>query len=564
MTFLMLMQVIPVKEALSGFSSEGVISIGVLFVVAKAMEINNSLEVFIKHVLRHPTRMWDAQLRMMAPVALLSGFMSNTPLVAMMIPVVLDWTHRLRFPASKFLIPLSYASVLGGCSTIIGTSTNLIVANLAEEANPDLVLGFFEIGYIGIPNMVVCLIYILIASPYLLPTNTTNMDEFLQNPREFTSAVRVSPDETGPLHGKSIAEAGLRGLTGVFLFEVQRGNETFPAPDETFLLQANDILYFSGLVETMPMVYTVPGLEPEDSQLAKVTGRLRNRVLVELVVAPNSPLVGQTVRESRFRSRYNAAIIAIHRRGVRLRQSIGSVKLQAGDTLLAEANKYFTKYHMQDQDFAMVTQLAGKSVYKKQRVWKTVSTVLILVAMVAVTTAGVIELVAAAFGAACLLLALRCIKARDASMAVQGELLVLIAASFSIGRAMELSGAASVIAESLMTVLEPLGALGILGGVYLITTVMTEVISNAATVTLMFPIAWAMAAVPGSGATEKAVVYTLMMAGSSSFCTPIGYQTNLMVMGPGGYKFSDYAKIGLPLNLISMISTVGLAILIFC
>lgn len=325
MTLLVAVTIVPIDDALSGFSSEAVISIAVLFVVAKSIEVNHALDLLIKYVLRTPTRLWEAQVRMFLPVALLSAFMSNTPLVAMMIPVVADWARRIHVPASKLMMvclslairglfflanlainhslpqPLSFAAVLGGTCTIIGTSTNLLVKEMAEQQNPDINLGFFEVGYIGIPNVLICFFYVLFMSPRLLPDTTSASEQYLKNPREYGVALRVS--DGSALHNQSIEEAGLRGLPSAFLYQIQRGDEVIPAPGPEVVLRQGDLLFFSGLVDSMPEVYAISGLEPENQQLEKVAGRLRNRVLVEVVVANNSPLVGQTVRDSQFRSR---------------------------------------------------------------------------------------------------------------------------------------------------------------------------------------------------------------------------------------------------------------------
>lgn len=560
MSLIMTMRILTVPEALAGFSNEGLITIGVLFIIAKAIEVNKVLDLLSKYVLGSPKSIYVALLRVILPVALSSAFMNNTPIVAMMIPAIQSWCKRCNLPQTQLLMPLSFAAIIGGTCTIIGTSTNLIVATLAQQRDPNINLGFFEIAYIGIPNLILCTTFMLFASPRFLKGHKSNSEKFLENPREYTTAIRV---EAGSIvANRSITESGIKNFPSVSLISLQRGGDLFQTPSEDMVILPEDILVFSGVLSSMRDVYAIGGLVPATNQVEKVTGRLRNRCLVEVVIAPRSPLVGLTVKQSQFRHTYNAAIIAVHRRGERINQKIEDIKIKSGDTLLVETNKNFIKYHQYDQDFALLNVVGTVSVWKKKPTWKTVFTIVMTIAMVVLSTIEIMDLVVAAFMTSCIFVMTRCVKFYEMNESVQGDLLLLIACAFSLGKALEKTEAASQIAESLLQILEPGGTVLILFGVYLITSLLTAVISNAATVTLMFPIAYEFTL--KSNVPLKAIVYVLMMAGSSSFATPIGYQTNLMVQGPGGYSFVDFVKLGLPLTFISMGVTVGIVYAIWC
>ena len=559
MTSLLLAGVITPQEALRGFSNEGLITIAGLFVVAKAIEVNKAIDLVAKYLLRRPRHVWDAQLRLMVPVGLISAFMNNTPIVAMMIPLIQGWAQRATLPPSKLLIPLSYAAILGGTCTLIGTSTNLIVYDLARGVQPDLVLGFFEVGYVGLPVFVLGIIYVILLSPWLLPARDTGLHTYLDNPREYTLEAVVTPGS--PSVGRTIDETGLNTVPGVSIFKIQRGEMVLMLPNSHVVLEANDVIIFTGIAEAMREVFTFEGIRPGTNQVGKIAGRIRNRCVVEVVIAPHSPLVGKSVRTATFRTRYNAAIIAVHRRGERLPDKVTEITFQAGDALLLEASTAFLKFHKHDQDFALVTMLSQTGLLKRKPVWKTIFTLLLTAFMVAISTAQVLPLVTSALLVTCVFLITSCVKMQEAFDAIKGDVLLLIACSFSLGLAMQKTGAASAIAATAIHILEPGGNITILFGLYALTALLSSIISNAATVTLMFPIAYEF--VELKGLPFKAMVYTLMLAGSSCFATPIGYQTNLMVMGPGGYNFMDFVKFGLPMTVLLMGGSVGLCYAIF-
>ena len=560
MTILLITTVIDVEEAIEGFSNSGVVTIAILFVVAKGIELSGILKYVLRYVLKRPKSMVIAQLRLLLPVSVLSAFTNNTPIVAMMVPLVQSWCRQTQFKASHLLMPLSFATILGGTCTIIGTSTNLIIAALIEEEFSDVSVGFFEVAYVGVPVLIVGLIYIMIFSRCLLPIRSVGAESFTSDPREFSAAVRISPKS--PVKGKSIEMAGLRHLPNVYLFEIQRNEEIISAPSPTTILLEDDVLYFSGVINSMKAVYEVDGLVPvDDDQVRKITN-LKDHILCEAVIAAHSPIVGISIRECKFRTRYNAAIISVHRAGSRVDRKIGDIVLQPGDTLLLETTTNFIDYNQNNSHFSLVSRVEGfDTVLPKQDILNMLFVAIPAIIMVIVSIIELTSLLAAAFTVACFYIITRRLTMAQALSAVKGDLLIIIAAGFAIGTGLDNSGASEIVANSILPAFLILGNFGVLIGLFILTSLLSTFITNAAAVTLMFPVA--VQFIDSTGISVKAVLFTLMLAASSSFSTPIGYQTNLLVWGPGGYTSGDFFRFGAPLTLISLIITCPLAYIIW-
>lgn len=551
LTVLLLLGIVTPEQAFAGFANEAVLTVAALFVVAAGVRDTGALDFVARRVLGRPRSLPSAQLRLMAPVAGMSAFLNNTPVVAMLVPIVGDWSRRIGIPASRLLIPLSYAAILGGTCSLIGTSTNLVVAGLARERDPDLAIGMFDIAAVGLPTLLVGTVFILVLSRWLLPRRE-GLTRSLENPREYTVAMRVEKDSE--VVGRTIEQAGLRHLPGLYLVEIERDGELLVAvgPDER--MYAGDTLVFAGIIESVVDLRKIRGLVPATDQVRKLAQPTPERRMIEAVIAPQSPLVGRSVRETRFRTHYDAAIIAVHRRGERVRSKVGDIVLAAGDTLLLEAHPSFLARHRSDSDFALVSEVEGSAPPKHDKAW--IAT-LVLIAMVALNTAGVLPLVTAALLAAGVMLITRCLTAHAARSALDLGVLVTIAAAFGISAGLETTGAASELAQGMVGLSVALGPVAVLAAIYVVTAVVTLIISNNAAAALMFPIA--MAAQEAVGMSPLAGIYVLMMAASASFATPIGYQTNLMVLGPGGYRFSDFFRIGVPLQIVLGVLAVAVA-----
>ncbi len=549
-TALLVSGILTPGEALAGLAKEGMVTVGVLYVVVAGIRATGGMTWIVQTLLGRPRSVLAAQGRVMGPVAAMSAFLNNTPIVAMMIPAVSEWARKHRLPVAKLMIPLSYAAIFGGTCTLIGTSTNLVVNGLviSETALPSL--GMFTIARVGLPCAAVGVVYILLFSRWLLPDRRPPISTS-DDPRQYTVEMVVEPG--GPLVGKTIEQAGLRHLPKLYLMEIERDGEVRPAVGPAEVLHAGDRLVFVGVVESVVELQKLRGLLPATNQVFKLNAARSRRCLIEAVVSDTCPLVGQSIREGRFRTVYSAVVIAVARNGERLREKIGDIVLEPGDTLLLETLPSFAAQHGDSRDFYLVSRMPGTFRPRYERAWVAL---VILGAMVAAVALGWLSIFKAALLAAGAMLATRCCRLSEARRSVDWQVLLVIAASFALGRALEKTGAAEAVAG---------GLIGLAGGrpwltlaiVYAVTTFFTEVVTNNAAAILVFPIA--LAAAGSLGVSFMPFVIAIMVAASASFATPLGYQTNLMVYGPGGYRFGDYVRIGLPLNVLMGVVTVSLA-----
>ena len=547
LTLLLVAGVITPEQALSGLSNEGMVTVGVLYVVVTGLRETGGVAWLGRTVLGRPRSLRAAQVRMMVPVAGLSAFLNNTPVVAMFIPAVQDWAKRQELPVSRLMLPLSYASIAGGTCTLIGTSTNLVVNGLLLESPGERGLGMFELAWVGLPVAAAVFLVMLLAGDRLLPNRRSALSQF-QDAREYTVEMQVEPDS--PLEGRSIEEAGLRQLPGMYLAEIDRDGHILPAVSSRERLRGGDRLVFAGVVESVADLRRIRGLVPAAGQVFKLSSPRHDRSLVEAVVSGSFPLLGKTIRESRFRSHYNAAVIAVARNGERLHKKLGDIELKAGDTLLLETHSSFTEQHRNSRDFLLVSRVDDFRPVRHERSGVALA---IMAAMVAAVASGAVSMLQAAMLAAGLMIITGATSASVARRAVDWQVLLVIAASFGIGAAMQESGAAATLARGVLA-LGGDSPTAVLAWVFLVTALLTALVTNNAAAVLMFPIAQAAAA--RLEVDFLPFVIAIMIAASASFATPLGYQTNLMVYGPGGYRFSDYLRAGLPVTAVVAVVTV--------
>lgn len=546
-TVLLLTGIIDPSEAFTGFSNPAVITIAALFVVAAGVKETGGLDLAARVVLGRPRSLAGAQLRMMFPVAALSAFLNNTPVVAMFVPLVSSWARRLEFSVSLMLMPLSYATILGGSCTLIGTSTNLVVAGLARQWDPSIQFQIFEIAQLGIPALGLGMIFIVLTSQRLLKDRRGALQE-LGKAREYTIAMRV--EKGSPVIGETIEDAGLRSLRGVYLYEIERDGRSLAAVPPSTVLREGDRLHFTGVVDSV-VDLRKQRIVPDTDQVDKIT-QSRDRRLVEAVVAAHSSLVGQTVRQSRFRTIYDAAILAVHRQGVRVTETkVGDIRLQAGDVLLIECRPEFVEARQRDPNFALIAEVEDSAPPRHDRAWLAA---VILFLMVLINATSTMDLMTASLTAAALMLLTRCLTGEEARRSIDWPVLIAIAAAFGVAAAIQKSGAAEVIASRIVNLAEPFGSVGVLVAIYAITAVLAALVTSKASAALMFPIAAAAAEAQGIGLLPMS--YMMMIAAASAFSTPIGFQTNLMVYGPGGYKYVDFLRLGVPLQILVGVSTV--------
>ncbi|MDX1778870.1 MAG: SLC13 family permease, partial [Thermodesulfobacteriota bacterium] len=415
------------------------------------------------------------------------------------------------------------------------------------------------ISRVGFPCALIGLLYLKLIGSKLLPNRRDLIENVAETGREYLVEMRVQ--DNSPMIGKNIEEVGLRHLKGLYLVKLIRGTETIPAVAPKVRLQGGDKLIFTGKVETIRDMQKFEGLVP-------ITGPDEEKDLTdtdkmaEAVVSPSSPLIGTNIRDSNFRTRYRASILAVHRNGERINSKIGDIILRPGDTLLLLTSDAFERSWKHSQDFYLVSELPDT----KTEVTKQKPVALIILAlMVLAATLGPylpkigntsIDMFVCAIGAAVLMIVTRCISPEGARKSVELNVLVLIACAFGIGAALEKSGAASFIANGIITLFSHYGIVGVLAGMYLVTILFSAIITNNATAVLMFPIAYATAAQLSVNPRPFAILVAI--AASASFATPIAYQTNMIVYGPGGYRFSDFLRTGIPLNLILWLVAVAL------
>lgn len=550
---LIIAKVLTPAEALVGFSNPGVITIAAFYVIAAGLKETGAVRWIGQLLLGLPESEKQSLLRVILPSSLLSAFMNNTAVVAMFIPAVQDWARRIKIPVSKLLLPLSYAAILGGTCTLIGTSTNLVVDGLLQ-AETGVALGMFDLAWVGVPVLILAGGLIVLLAPLLLP-DRKGVVEQLETAREYVVELVVSP--SGPIVGKTVAQAGLRQLTYGYLVDIKRRGLLLTAVSPDVVLEADDVLVFIGAPESAHELRGVRGLVPRHDDFEKLDIAIQERCLVEAVIGPEFFGLGQTIRESRFRGRFRAAILSVCRQGQRLDGKIGDVRLQVGDTLLMEASDDFVSQYRSRRDFLLVSALNESTPPDFAKAPFAIGTLLM---MVLVSAVGLLSILEASILAAGVMLASRCVSVSRARRNVDLSVLIVIASSFALGAAMVKTGNARMIAEGLLFFdgITPWQALILM---YLITVLFTELITNNAAAVLMFPVAMALA--NQLGVSYMPFVVAVMFAASASFITPLGYQTNLMVYGPGGYQFTDYARLGIPLSITAAVVSLTLIPLVW-
>ncbi len=555
--------VITMKEGLAGFSNETIFTIAGLLVVGAGLQATGAIDVISRAMLGQPKK-GTPLLRLIIPVTMLSAFMNNTPLVAFFLPIFVHVSRKLRISPSKLLIPLSYSAVLGGTCTLIGTSTNFVVDSALKNAGyPGM--GMWELGWIGIPVSIVGLLYLSTIGQRLLPNRTDILEYAETHPREYTVELIVRP--TCSLIGSTIRKSGLRDLPGLYLYAIEREGERLSPVDPDQSLLVDDILCFSGVVSTILDAQKIRGLEPIEhhegilphpalSSLPAAQGtpaaapRSGNQIC-EAVVSPSSPLVGMTVKEAGFRSRYHASIMAVHRSGEKIERKIGQIVLQPGDTLLVDAPEDFTRRWRNSRDFILVSGLEDSAPVDHHRAW--IALAIFGTVVLGMTLFSEHSALFALIGAAMTVLT-GCTTSREANRNVDLSVLILIAAALGVGKALEQSGAAEWLASNLVGWAEPFGKVAVLAVLVIMTGLLTELLSNNACAAIMATLALATANT--TGINPRPLLMAVAVTSSYGFATPLGYQTNLMVYGPGGYKFSDYLKVGIPLDIICWIMTI--------
>jgi len=540
--------IVTVDEAILGLSNKAVVTVGAMLVLGHALVKTGVLAAAADRLANATgSRAWLAMGLVLVVASVLSGFLSNTAVVAIFIPLLVDLCRRFHLSPSKFMLPLSYVSIAGGTLTVIGTSTNLLVSAIAEDNGLEP-FGMFEFSALGIVLMLAGLVYVLVASPYLLPTRSTPEALTRQyEMRHYLTEVQVSA--ASKLVGKTIEESAINREYDITVIAVHRGVDHVTENLRHLRIRAEDVLVVRGSAEGLTRFTSVKGVAPlSDARLSDAEIFEEGQFLVEAIVGRNSRLIGRTLEEIDFRQHIGAFVLAIRRGGEILHDKIARTRLQFADDLLlvAPEDRLARLRHTED---LIITSRVEVSTALGGTNW---AILVILPTVVVLAALGVVDILKGAIVGCILLLALRAMRPNEAYRAVDWSVLFLIAAFVPVGVAMQTTGTAAFLAQGILRVqrinsdfFTPVVILSVL---YLLTSLLTQTISNNATAILMAPIAIQLAVELGVDARPFLIAVTF--AASAGLMTPHGYQTNLMVMGPGGYRFVDFVRFGWPLTVL--------------
>jgi di/tricarboxylate transporter len=553
-------------EGVSGFASSATVTVLAMFILSYGVQRTGAVQILGRKIAAFTKDDEDRQLgATIGVVGSISGFINNTAAVAILMPMVTDLAHEGKTSPSKLLLPLSYASMFGGTITLIGTSTNILASDLAArlgaqnpEVYPELgAFSMFEFTSLGILVSIVGAAYLMTVGRWLTPARIPVREDLTEEfeLEEYLTEVVVTDDS--PLVGRTVADALADTAFDVDLVQLIRDGQSFGEPLGQKQIQAEDIFALRTDRETLldltdaEGLRLLPDVDVDDEELA---GEDAERSLVEVVIAPRSSLVGETLASANFRDRYDATVLALRRGPEYIRKRMDHAELQVGDTLLVQATPDSISRLNVNRDF-IVAQEIDRPDYRESKIPLAVG---IVGAVVTVAALNVLPIMVSALAGALVMVLTGVLKPPEVYDAVEWDVIFLLAGVIPLGIAMEETGAADLIADLLVMSAEFLPAIAVLGLFYVVTAVLTNIVSNNASVVLMIPVA--AEAANQLGANAFSFVLAVTFAASTAFMTPVGYQTNLFVYGPGGYKFTDYVRVGAPLQLLfAVATTLGIA-----
>ena len=540
--------ILTTQEVMAGFSNESIASIALLILITAGIRNNFHIEQLIDRIFKDVVSYRKFLWIMMTKVSALSSFVNNTPVVALMTPYVFNWGKKHNISPSKLLIPLSFATICGGMITVIGTSTNLVLNGfLSANTLPTLLSS--ELLLIGLCVTVGCILFITLFGNYILPDHRDIIDVFAENKREYLVEKRLP--KTSKLVGKTVYEAGLRNLTGVYLVEIVRADKSISPVSPIEELAANDTLIFAGKTDDIiDFSLKETGIElPSATQVSSSSDEIS---VIEAVIGANSSIVGKSVKSADFRNRYDAAVIAIHRNGERLGGKIGDIKLQSGDVLLLFSGDDF--YNRVDlyKDIILVSSTPKPKNGKKRNVWLFLAVVAVSIGLIplGVSTLFMSLLLITAYMVITNLITIKTVK-RDLDI----NMMLILVLSLGIGQAITNTNAGTMVANAIINIFQPYGIVATLLGIMIITVILTTFVTNVGAVAIMFPIAMSISS--QFELAQSPFYIAIAYAASAAFLSPIGYQTNLIIFGPGGYSFKDFIRVGLPVTLIYLAIAFG-------
>lgn len=552
----MLTDILTADEALSGFSNKGMITVALLFLVSEGVKESGVLNRMVRVILPKKRKPIPRLLmQIMIPVSAISAFLNNTPVVIIFAPMLKKWADKLSLPSQKFLIPLSYATIFGGTCTLIGTSTNLLVHGMMLDRGMTGI-GMFELAKVGLFIVLFGFLYMNLFSNRLLPGEKIPRFSFPNDTREYLFDLYLPKGSN--LVGKEIEKRRLPGLNEFTVRTVIREGKHIRISNSPFLLNPEDKLIVGGSSEdvgylTQSTNIRLKALDHADSDFLKKSLRQ-----VEVVIAPRFPGIQQTLGEFDFFGHYNAVVMAVHRNGERITTNLDNLELKTGDNLMLLATEDFTRYWGESRVFYMATEIGEMDDSKdRRRRWIAMGLVFLMIAgatagrYIPIEAKNEFDMFFFAAVTVFLMALMKIFTPKKYTKPINWDVLITIACAIGISRGLQNSGAADFIARSTINISKGFGPLGVMAAIFIITNVFTEIITNNAAAAITFPIAYA--AATQLGVDPRPFFITICIAASASFSTPIGYQTNLIVQSIGNYKFSDYWKIGLPLNILALI-----------
>ncbi|TYB30574.1 MAG: SLC13 family permease [Candidatus Mcinerneyibacterium aminivorans] len=543
--------IISVNEAVAGFSNKAVLTIAVIFVITAAARNSGALDYLVSFMLKRKQSHKSQIFRLFLPTTVLSGFINNTPVVATIASIFTEWGRKHNITLSKYLIPLSYAGIFGGICTLIGTSTNLVVSGLLEQFGYES-FSMFQITPYGLPLAIIGMIYIYFFSGYLLPERESSYDRMEAEHQEYILEMYVK--EGSEIAGKTIEEAELRNLQGVYLLGIIREDEAITPVNTSNMILEKDTLIFGGEIDRIDDLLEIEGLEirPESHKYFDAVKR-GEASFHEAVISLNSPLIDKTPKEVGFRQKYNAVILAVSRQGERVVKKIGDIKFKPGDILLLIADPEFHKQWERGRDFFQIAKKDNKIRLKRGN---SIFVGLLFLTMVVLAALNIKPLLFLGSVTMSIIVLTGIVTLNEIKEAVDLKILIMIALAFGVGKAIENSGTADFLAEKIYGVVDTLPLFWIMVLMYLFVMVMTEIVTNNSAAVITIPIALKIAKLASVEPHSMAILVAI--AASAAFLTPIGYQTNLIVYGLGDYRFSDFFKVGLPLSITFMFVTAGM------
>ena len=555
LTILFMLGYLTPSEALSGFSNPAVITIAFLFIISRALQKTRILEYLIVRVRRLADKsILIGRAVYLFTIGVASAVVNNTAIVAIFMPVSIRLAQKYKMSPSKMLIPLSYSAILGGTLTLVGTSTNLLVNSIYVKVPGVEPMGMFEFFKYGAILMVVGLLYILFIAPMILPSRTST-SSLTKSYRlgGYLTEMRITAES--PLNGRTCLERGINKNYDVMVLDILRDNKMITNMIRLTKLKEGDVLFVRGTLENFLRMKEVEKVALlTDEKLTQEELEQEDNVVLECLITDKSDLVGKSLMTSNFRRRFGSFILAIRREGTIVREKIAHVILSAYDTLLVYGPKNKVNELSKTNEFVVLGEVDAE--LRKQRFWW--MTIVVIIGTIALAAFGFMPIVKSAMLGVVILLALKILTPQESYQSINWQVIILISALIPVGIVIQKTGTAGWIAglissatESVPSEWQPRVLLAL---IYFITIFLTEISSNAATAIIMTPISIAVA--QQMGFDPRAFVFAVAFAASASFITPVGYQTNLMVYGPGGYKFSDYIRVGFPLAFIFWIMAV--------